>query len=368
MDLTVLGWDEHFARLYMTCNNNNLLPARVALEHRELYTVWTAQNEIRARVSGRFQHQAFSRADFPAVGDWVLIKLPDGEGDATIHSVLTRRSCFSRKAVLAGGPTQGLGRTEEQVIAANVDTAFLVSGLDLDWNPRRIERFLATTYDSGASPVIVLNKLDVCDEWAERVRDIAEIAPGVPVHAVSAVSRTGLVDLRKYLTAGRTAVFLGSSGVGKSTIINELLGEERLDTGGVRLNDSKGRHTTTRRELILLPEGGLVIDTPGLRRIQMWDDETGIERTYADIEQLVTQCRFSDCHHDSEPGCAVQEAIAGGELDASRFAAYVRLQKEIRSLVVRKDAGRQKQAERTFDRMIRRTLKERNQLRKKGLI
>ena len=365
MELTILGWDSHFDQLYKLNNNNELLPARVIQEHKALYTLLGADGEIHARVSGRFQRQAGSRAAYPSVGDWVLIDNHTG-GDAVIHQVLPRRSCFSRKAVLAGGPTRGEGRTEEQVLAANIDIAFLVSGLDGDWNPRRIERFLSVAYDSGASPVILLNKADVCDDVTGRVQEVTEFAVGVPVHAISAVTQSGLDEIRRHITAGRTGVFLGSSGVGKSTIINGLLGEDRLDTGGVRLHDSRGRHTTTRRELLLLPGGGMVIDTPGLRRIQLWGDETGLERTFPDIEQLVKECRFSDCTHRSEPGCAVQAAIGRGELNANRLENYLKMQRELCNLEVRKDVRLQKEADRARDRKYSRITKEREKLRKKG--
>ena len=368
MDLNTLGWDAYFARHFEIQGNGALFPARVAQEHKALYTLWSERGELLARVSGRFMHGARSRADFPTVGDWVLVGDKAGDGDSIIHVLLPRRSCFSRKAVLAGGPTQGEGRTEEQVLAANIDVVFLVSGLDNDWNPRRIERFLSTTYESGASPVIILNKADVCDDVSARMSEVSRTAPGVPVLAMSAVARTGLEAIRNHLKSGRTAVFLGSSGVGKSTIINGLLGEDRLETGGVRLHDSRGRHTTTRRQLIVLPDGGLVIDTPGLRRIQLWGDETGIERTYADVEQLIDCCRFSDCQHESEPGCAVKEAIETGNLDSARFAAYQRLQKELQNLLLRQDARKLKQADRARGKMYDRILKDREKLRKKGLM
>jgi len=368
MDLNVLGWDTHFDQLCNNSNGKHRIPARVAREDKALYTLLSTQGEVHARVSGRFHHQARTRAAYPSVGDWVLIGTDTGGGDAVIQEILPRRSCFSRKAVLAGGPAYGEERTEEQVLAANIDVAFLVSGLDRDWNPRRIERFLSVTYDSGASPVILLNKADVCDNVAARVSEAAELAMGAPVHAISAVALSGLEEVRGYVTEGRTAVFLGSSGVGKSTIINGLLGEDRLDTGGVRLHDRRGRHTTTRRELLLLPGGGLVIDTPGLRRIQLWGDETGLERTFPDIEQRMKECRFSDCSHVSEPGCAVQAAIACGEFSRDRFESFLKLQKEIRNLAIRKDARMQRQNQRDRDKRYGRITKERKQLRKKGWI
>lgn len=368
MELHSLGWNDHFNQHFKARGNDGWLAARVAQEHRHLYTVLGESGELSAKVSGRFQHEALSRADFPAVGDWVLIDAPAVDGHAVIHAVLPRRSSFSRKAVLAGGPKYGEGRTEEQVLAANIDTAFLVSGLDHDLSRRRIERFLSVTWDSGASPVIILNKTDVCDDVAARVQEVLEIALGVPVHPISAEMVTGLEALREYLTVGRTAAFLGSSGVGKSTIINRLLGEDRLDTGGVRLDDSRGRHTTTRRELILLPQGGLVIDTPGLRRIQLWGDESGLSQTFGDIEQLITRCRFADCQHQNEPGCAVRMALAAGDLEQDRYASYLRLQKEFHSLAVRKNVRQHRQEIRARDRRYRQFHKIRKQLRKKGLM
>jgi len=231
------------------------------------------------------------------------------------------------------------GRTQQQVIAANIDIVFLVSGLDggRNLNLRRMERYLTLAWNSGARPIIVLNKSDLCPDIESVMRDTEEIAPGVPVHAVSALEKLGLDVLRDYITKGQTAALLGSSGVGKSAIINAMLGTERLQVGAVRESDREGRHTTTQRELILLPGGGAVIDTPGMREIQLRGDEKGLRDAFADIEQLAEHCRFSDCRHDNEPGCAVREAIETGVLHPARFESYRRLQRELRHQAARED-------------------------------
>jgi ribosome biogenesis GTPase len=368
MDLHMLGWDERFIQLFAEHSESGLKPARVAQEHKKLYTVWMEAGERSARVTGKFHHEAKSRADFPAVGDWVAVDVTADNSVTTIHAVLPRRSSFSRKAVLAGGPKYGDGRIEEQVLSANVDTAFLVTGLDNDFNLRRIERYLAVAWESGCSPVIVLNKADVCDDVAERVAKVEEISVGTPVQAISAATGDSIDLLRQYLGEGRTGAFLGSSGVGKSTIINRLLGEDRLDTGGVRLDDSRGRHTTTSRELLLLPGGGVVIDTPGMREIALWGEESGLSRAFEDIEQLMGRCRFGDCSHESEPGCALREAIERGDLDPKRYASYLKLQKESHNLAVRKDVRQRREENRARDKRYRRIHKDREELKKKGLI
>jgi ribosome biogenesis GTPase / thiamine phosphate phosphatase len=342
-------------------------PARVSLQHKQRYHLICEQGELVGEVTGRLLHRSVSRADLPVVGDWVAVSVRPNEGTATIHAVLPRQSGFSRKAVLAGGPGYGEGKTEEQVLAANIDTVFLVSGLDNDFNVRRIERFAAVAWDSGAKPVVILNKADVCKEVEACIQKVEQSLFGVPVHPMTAVTNQGIEPVRTYLRSGQTAVFLGSSGVGKSTIINALLGEDRLDTGGVRLDDSKGRHTTTHREMILLPDGGIVIDTPGVRRLTLWGEEQGLERTFADVELLVAQCRFTDCTHNGEPGCAIAEALEGGALDQGRFQSYLKLQKELRHLQRRQDDVARRRDERAFDRMIAKRLKEMKELRKKGL-
>jgi ribosome biogenesis GTPase len=337
MNIDHLGWNSFFEKQFEELKDQNLIPARIAQEQKNIYQIYSELGELRAEVSGRFIHTARSKGDFPAVGDWVAI-LPRPEGDkAMIHHLLPRGTSFSRKAVLSGGMPDTGGRTEEQILAANVDVAFLVSGLDGELNLRRIERYLAVAWDSGASPVVVLNKSDVCTKVEEHVKEVESIAFGVPILTISATQNIGLDAFSLHISSGKTAVFLGSSGVGKSSIINSLLGEEHLEIAPVRQYDKKGRHTTTSREMIILPTGGIVIDTPGMRELGMWSDQDGISRTFDDIEELALECRFRDCKHQGEPGCAVQQAIEDGILDARRFQSYLKLKKELALLAIRKD-------------------------------
>jgi ribosome biogenesis GTPase len=337
MNLTELGWNTFFERHFEQYKRQGLEPGRVARQHKQRYLVYGDRAELIAEVSGKIRHGANSRGEFPAVGDWVAIAVRPQERKATIRALLPRKSSFSRKAVLSGGMPDTGGKTEEQILAANVDTAFLVSGLDGDFNLRRIERYLAVAWDSGASPVIVLNKSDVCSNVDAHIKKAESCAFGVPIHPLSAVKNDGLDALDKYLSVGKTAVFLGSSGVGKSTLINRLLGDERLKVSAVREYDGKGRHTTAGREMILLPTGGIVIDTPGMRELAMWNDDEGLKKTFDDIEQLAVQCRFRDCSHQHEPGCAVQEALKRGTLDPGRLQSYTKLLKELKYLATRKD-------------------------------
>lgn len=314
-----LGWTSRFAEAFEPHRAEGVSPARVSLEHTHIYRVVSPAGDELARVSGRLRHDASGRADFPAVGDWVVVETAAG-GDARIRAVLPRATRFSRRA--AGNPT------EEQVVAANIDVVFLVSGLDHDFNPRRIERYLVTAWESGAAPVIVLNKADLVDDPAPLVADVAGLAAGVPVHAVSARHPESMAALRAYLGRGRTAALLGSSGVGKSSIANALIGEERLRTREVRGSDSRGRHTTTGRQLVLLPGGGILIDTPGMRELQLWDRGEPVTGAFADIESIGEGCRFRDCRHAGEPGCAVTAAVAAGMLPAARLESYRKLQAE----------------------------------------
>jgi len=360
MDLADLGWDDYFARNFDRLQDSGLIPARIAEEHRNSYSVLTGSGSFSARVSGRFRHETPDYGDYPSVGDWVAITVRPQEEKATIHHLLPRKSKFSRTAVLAG-------KTEEQVLVANVDTVFLVSGLDGDFNLRRIERYVTIAWDSGSRPVVVLNKSDLCEDVGTLVEQVEATVPGVAVCAISAVENEGIDCLTPFLAPGSTVAFLGSSGVGKSTIINCLLGENRLKTSAVRESDSKGVHTTTRRELLLLPTGAIVIDTPGMREIQIWSDESGMDRLFGDIDELALQCRFSDCSHLTEPGCAIQQAIADGDLDAKRLQNYQKLQKELRYLTIRQDQKAHRREVKAWHKKISRTMREREKLRSKGI-
>lgn len=323
MDLTLeaLGWTPRFAEAFEPFRASGGEPARVSLEHTHIYRVLTPTGERLARVAGRLRHAAEERADFPAVGDWVVLDPPSaGGGDARIRAILPRASQFSRRA--SGNPT------ERQVLAANLDVVFLVSGLDHDFNPRRIERYLVTAQDSGATPVIVLNKADLVDDPGAFVREVEILAKDVPVLAMSAKRPETLAAVRAHLGPGRTAALLGSSGVGKSSIANALIGDEILATREVRDYDSRGRHTTTGRQLILLPGGGILIDTPGLRELQLWDTGDSVEGAFADIEAIGEDCRFRDCRHATEPGCAVTAAVKDGTLSDLRLASFRKLQAE----------------------------------------
>jgi ribosome biogenesis GTPase len=368
MNLKELGWMPFFEATFNEIKKPEYIPARVAQEHKELYLVFSETGALTAEISGRFRHEVQSRADFPSVGDWVAISARPDEGRATIHGLLPRRSSFSRKAVLAGGPKYRPGKTDEQVLAANIDHVFLVNGLDGDFNLRRIERYVAVAWDSGANPVIILNKTDLCEATEERVAEVEEVAIGVPIHTMSALGSGGSDFFREYLIPGKTAAFLGSSGVGKSTIINGLLGEQRLKTGAVSEFDDRGRHTTTYREMILLPEGGIVIDTPGMREIQMWDDDDALSRTFGDIEEIAAGCRFGDCKHGDEPGCAIRMALENGSLDPNRYQSYLKMQKELLHLARRKDVAAQRQQSRAWNRKIRQHFKQVEDLKRKGLM
>jgi len=330
-NLEELGWDSHFRAHFQMLNVPESVPARVVSEQRHTYQVSSQYGELFAQISGKLRYQARIGGQYPAVGDWVVVKPQIDGSKGIIQAILPRKSKFSRKTAGA--------KTEEQVVATNVDTVFIVCGLDggRNLNPRRIERYLTLAWNSGASPAIVLNKIDICPDIDSCIRDVEPVASGVAIHPASATERVGLDSLKGYLTRGKTAAFLGSSGVGKSALINALLGVERQEVGRVRGSDRKGRHTTSRRELILLPGGGAVIDTPGMREIQIWIDEDNPVKVFEDIETLAVECRFADCRHGSEPGCAVRVAIQQGSLDVARFQSYLKLQREFSHLAARQD-------------------------------
>ena len=320
MNLEYLGWNDFFASNFESLRQNGFTVARVAIEHRNTYILHSEFGELSGEVTGKFRHQA-TPSEFPAVGDWVVIRLRESEKSATIHNVLPRKSKFSRQSVG--------GITTEQIVAANVDTVFLVSGLDGDFNPRRIERYLVLAWESGANPVILLNKADLCQNIEDCLNQIESIALGVPIITISAANSLGLEALQPFLQPGKTVALLGSSGVGKSTITNQLKGDAIQAVKAVRQGDDRGRHTTTHRELILLSNGSLIIDTPGMREIQIWASEDSLQSTFEDIETLAQECRFRDCQHINEPGCAVQQALQAGKLEYSRFLSYQKLHKEL---------------------------------------
>jgi ribosome biogenesis GTPase len=325
--LSELGWTPDLAEQLEA----GLVPGRVAAAHRGAFDVWTAEEAVRCGLPGRFLHDGTDIA----VGDWV------GVADGMIRAVLPRRSAIVRNAA-------GL-TTTAQTLAANVDTAFVVSSLGPDLEPRRLERYLVSIWETGASPEIVLTKADRLEDPWPLVAEVEAVAPGVPVHVVSALTGQGVDALRARIRPGTTAVLLGSSGVGKSTLVNRWLGEELMATTETREDDDEGRHTTTHRQMLVLPGGGLVIDSPGIRELQLWDVGTaGLDATFSDVEELAADCRFADCSHEHEPGCAVLGAVESGALAPDRLHSWRKLQRELRAIAMRHDALLRKQEARKW--------------------
>lgn len=324
MNLETLGFTTYFEQqleqLRAPFATKALHVGRVVLEHKHMYRVITEQREVLATVSGSFAHEAIAREQYPAVGDFVLIEYMDGEDRAIIHALFTRSSKFARKVA---------GRDiEEQIVAVNVDVLLLVMSVNDDFNIRRLERYIAAAWDSGAQPIVVLTKTDLCDDVTPFIEQVEQVAFGIDVYAVSVVTQYGLAALISRLTVGKTAALVGSSGAGKSSLTNALGQNEHMQVASIREDDAKGRHTTTHRELVVLPSGACLIDTPGMRELQLWTDSDSVGASFQDIEELSEQCRFRNCTHANEPGCAVVEAREQGVLTEERWQNYVKLQRE----------------------------------------
>ena len=356
--LVALGWNEVTADLFAAHDGAGLIAGRVIAIHRETSIVATGEGTLPASVTGRLRFAALAPGDYPAVGDWVALDLgpADRTDGAVIAAILPRRSAFRRSRPAAGrsGRAAG-GLADEQVMAANVDVALLVAGLDNDFNLRRIERYLAVAAASQIRSVVVLNKVDVAQDLDARRDALARIAPGVPIATVSARTHAGLAELSSELAPGTTAVILGSSGVGKSTLVNALLGEHRQATATVRGSDDRGRHTTTHRELFILPSGALLIDTPGIRSLEVLGAQEGVEQVFGDIDELAFLCRFRDCRHENEPGCAVMAAIGDGRLSDDRLASHRKLEREL-AHVARTTDPRARAEERRRWRLIQKSV------------
>jgi ribosome biogenesis GTPase len=335
--LKSLGWtpalDEVFTNEYAS---GGLIAARVSRNSKQIYHVLCEDGEFVARVSGNFRHHAKIPSDYPAVGDWVAIKTRPDDGEAEIRAMLPRRTVFSRQAVSAAGADS---QSREQILATNVDVALLVAALDgsRGFNLRRLERYLTLARQSGADPVIILNKIDLCDDPAPAIAETEAIAAGAPVFAICALGEADVAPLRELIGEGTTVVLLGPSGIGKSTIINAIAGEEIMSTGEVRSSDHRGRHTTTWSELNIIERGGILVDTPGLRDVQLWTDQTAIDETFAEIQELALECRFRDCRHQKEPGCAIQKALEEEKLDPKRLQSYFKQTAEAAETELRRE-------------------------------
>lgn len=343
--LRELGWNNFFQQ--QINNEENMIPARVSRQDLGRYHLMSELGPLIGILPGKARLE-ISKADLPTVGDWVVVSAQEHGDEYIIQDTLERATKFSRK--------QAGEKFYEQVVAANIDMVFIVTGLDENFNVRRIERYLFLCNTSGALPVIVLNKADLCEDQQARLDEVHEVAGSAPIHVISAITEDGIDDLRTYISVGTTIAVLGSSGVGKSTLINALIGYDHFKTGAVRDTDSKGRHTTTHRELCPIPTGGMIIDTPGMRELQIWSEEQYLATTFEDVEDLAAHCKFSDCKHHSEPGCAIQKAIKKGTLSQERWSSYGKYQKELTFLAEQQDINaklQKKAGYKKFSKMLR---------------
>lgn len=337
MDLIELGWSSFFDGQLIDKKYKNYFPARVVSQHNDLYSIISPVGEYTAKVTGKFRFQVKQTMDYPVVGDFILAEHIEGSDNALIHRVMERKNSFSRKMPISGGRRlkNGMidgGTTEEQVVAANIDTAFIMCGLDNNFNISRIERYLTLVRHKKLQGVILLNKVDLCENIEEPLSQVIKIAGETPVIKVSAAMKTGLEQLYDYMTKGKTVVFLGSSGVGKSTLLNSLANEEVQITSNTSEHSGKGRHTTTHRQMFFLPSGCMVIDTPGMREIQLWAEVDDLNFVYKDIVDIISQCKFSNCTHQNEPGCAVKAALENGTITQERYERYLMQQRELTRL------------------------------------
>jgi ribosome biogenesis GTPase len=342
--LETFGWDGFFEALFRSEEGEGMCPARVASDLGESYRLLSEHGELRGELTGRLRHKAQAKQDLPGVGDWVIIKPILEESKGVIQQVLPRKSCFIRKE--AGF------RSRAQIVCANVDTTFVVVSLNDDFNLRRIERYVTAIWDSGSRPVIVLSKSDLCEDADRRILAVESVARGVSIHAISSLTGEGMDYLAAYLAPGSTVAMVGSSGAGKSTLINKMVGSEVRRVREIRSSDDHGRHATSTRDLILLSSGALVLDTPGMRELQLWDAEEGFRETFDDVESLAAGCRFSDCSHNSEPGCAIREALEQGLIDQARIESFEKIRREVEYFELRQRIGARRAEKKRWKKMM----------------
>jgi len=328
-NLKTLGWNSFFENQFEEYKNSGFVPGRIAVENKNNYLVLTEHGETLAEVSGKLLFTAESNSELPKTGDWVLLSVFDSGGVAIIHKILERKTKISRKDA---------GKTsDEQIIITNVDFIFIVQSLDNNFNINRLERYLVTVFQSGAEPVVILSKADLCEDVDFKISEIQKSYPDLKIITVSSFTNIGINELTNFIEPEKTYAFLGSSGVGKSTIINKLIGEDILKTTEVRTSDSKGKHTTTKRELIILKDKGILIDTPGMRGLQLWSADNGMSAAFSEFEEFAGQCRFADCTHTHEINCAVIDAVKNNIIPQSRYDNYLKMRKELRHLESRVD-------------------------------